>query len=119
VKITMKMYVVLALVSGIIGCTSATLVKAPGSSDIPSEYSPLNKPDDNLGTVAYLNEGAKAVRDARRKDAYKKMYEACSGKYVLLGEGSSESNPTFTSYESTTFSTTPTTVYINFKCVSD
>ncbi|MFV8784415.1 hypothetical protein ACNKU7_18510 [Microbulbifer sp. SA54] len=113
----MKKISAVLLVGLLSGCTSATLVKAPGVSSIPSEYAPVNAGSDNFGTVKYLDEGAAAVRDARKKDAYKKMYEACNGKYAILDAGSSESNPTFSTHGNLTFAATSSTVFINFKCV--
>lgn len=98
---------------------TATIVKEPGTSSIPSEYAPLNKQDDLYGIVSYLDEGAQSVRDARRENAFKKMYESCEGKYLLLEEGNSESNPMFSTYGNTTFTTTSTTVFLKFECVSE
>lgn len=101
------------------GCKSATLVRVPGTSDIPSQYAPLNRQDNDFGIVSYLDEGSKAVRDARKKDAYKKMYEVCDGRYVVLDESYSESDPVFSIYGNTTFTTTSTTIYISFECASE
>lgn len=113
----MKKISAVLLVGVLIGCTSATLVKTPGVSSIPSEYAPVNAASDNFGTVKYLDEGISAVREARKKDAYKKMYEACNGKYAILNTGASESNPVFSTQGNLTFTATSSTVFINFKCV--
>lgn len=49
-----------------------------------SRYAPVNDQVD--GEVSYLNAGAKMVRNARREDAYKKMYEHCGGPYEIVRE---------------------------------
>ncbi|MEL7579632.1 hypothetical protein AADY36_09690 [Pseudoalteromonas sp. D15MCD-2] len=47
------------------------------------EYAPTNASSEEWFTVSYLAEGASFVQESRRKDAYKKMYEHCDGKYEL------------------------------------
>ena len=62
------------------GCTASSInTQTPEAGP----YSPSNDKAD--GEVSYLNAGAKAVRDARRQDAYKKMYEHC-GEYEITKE---------------------------------
>jgi hypothetical protein len=51
-------------------------------------YAPANEQVD--GEVSYLNAGAKSVRNARREDAYKKMYEHCGGPYEIVREEDQE-----------------------------
>ena len=63
------------------GC-SAGAVNTSGPETKP--YAPSNKTAD--GDVRYLNAGAKSVRDARRDDAYRKMYEHCGGPYEIVRE---------------------------------
>jgi hypothetical protein len=53
-----------------------------------SPYAPAGEQVD--GEVSYLNAGAKAVRDARRQDAYKKMYDHCHGSYEIQREEDQE-----------------------------
>lgn len=62
-------------------CTSSQV-----NTTIPetSRYAPAGEEID--GEVSYLNAGAKAVRDARREDAYKKMHEHCGGPYTIVRE---------------------------------
>ena len=63
------------------GCTASSInTQTPEAGP----YSPSNDKAD--GEVSYLNAGAKAVRDARRQDAYKKMYEHCGGEYEITKE---------------------------------
>ena len=73
--------------AGLLAACSASSVK----TTIPetSRYAPVN--DDVDGEVSYLNAGAKTVRNARREDAYKKMYEHCGGPYKIVREEDQES----------------------------
>ena len=69
------------------GCTASQI-----QPNLPerSAYAPSNEePVD--GEVAYLDAGARAVRDARREDAYKKMHTFCGGDYVIVREELAES----------------------------
>ena len=63
------------------GC-SASSVSTSGPETKP--YAPSNKTAD--GDLRYLNAGAKAVVDARRDDAYRKMYAHCGGPYEIVRE---------------------------------
>ena len=88
-----------------------------------SKYAPVNEVVEPraIGITSSMNEGASFVRKGRREDAYKKMYDACDGKYKILGESSSETgdfyytqamgNALYTSNLSSTY------VYIKFECV--
>ncbi|MEA2604901.1 MAG: hypothetical protein QOF89_5893 [Acidobacteriota bacterium] len=68
--------------AGLLAACSASSVK----TEIPetSRYAPVDDKVD--GEVSYLNAGAKSVRNARREDAYKKMYEHCGGPYKIVRE---------------------------------
>ena len=81
------------------GCSSANLVLDSRANTVPQEYAPMNKQKEKYGVVNYLNEGADFVIQARRKDAFKKMFESCDGKYIVINEGSNESNPIFSNAE--------------------
>jgi hypothetical protein len=61
------------------------MVSSPGGVS-GSQYAPQNE-KARLGTIKYLNQGAGAVIDARREDAYKQMFTACNGKYNIVSEG--------------------------------
>ena len=50
-----------------------------------SQYAPLNE-QGIAGEISYCNAGAKSVRDARREDAYKKMFASCGGPYEIVRE---------------------------------
>ena len=64
---------------------SARMVAAPGGGP-PSPYGPVNQASRG-GTVKYLNQGIAPVRNARREDAYRQMYNACGGYYRIDSEG--------------------------------
>lgn len=79
----MKYFLPLALVTTV-GCVS----------DIEplhdyGEFAPVNVTNEGWLTISYLNEGADSVVEGRRKDAYKKMYKHCNGKYELRSASSS------------------------------
>jgi len=71
--------VVLSIV--VTGCSAGNV---NSSSPETKPYAPTNNTAD--GDVRYLNAGAKKVRDARRDDAYKKMYAHCGGPYEIVRE---------------------------------
>ena len=68
------------------GLVVAACTASQVSTNIPEtgSYAPVNEGFD--GEVSYLNAGAKSVRNARREDAYKKMYEHCGGAYEIVRE---------------------------------
>jgi hypothetical protein len=73
----MKYSLILSLAM-LAGCTASNVnVRGPSSS----AYAPINESGVS-GEISYCNAGAKTVRDARREDAYKKMYASCGGPYV-------------------------------------
>ncbi|QSX31993.1 hypothetical protein JYB87_09315 [Shewanella avicenniae] len=104
------------------GCTSANVVRVPGEISKASKYGPIDEKAtvNDIGIVQYLNEGIDSVRDARREDAYKKMFKLCNGKYEIVGESNSETDPmtfvnkTYNGLVATTVSSTYK--YIYFKC---
>ena len=73
------------LVVGVSSC-SARMVNAPGQSSAPSPYAPVNERSRG-GVVRYLNQGLSPFIRSRREDAYRQMYEACSGTYRIDAEG--------------------------------
>lgn len=79
----MKKLLVFLIFPLLTGC-SATM-ESHLSKNTP--YAPVN--EINGGIVSYLNQGAQFVKDSRRKDAYKKMHDACQGDYKILSEGES------------------------------
>lgn len=79
-------------ISLLVACLALTACSSSQvRTEIPetSRYAPVN--DQVNGEVSYLNAGAKAVRNARREDAYKKMYEHCGGSYEIVREEDQES----------------------------
>jgi hypothetical protein len=103
---------------------SANMVKHPYEVPKSSQYAPKNQQTqaNGRGVVNYLNEGASIVREGRKEDAYKQMFKACDGEYIILGESNSETSPTYVSNSNglggiTTSSFSSTYVYIHFECV--
>ena len=84
------------------GClTTANMVKHPLSIKTQSQYAPDSEKESNgVGVVSYMNEGIGTIREARREDAYKKMYEACNGKYDIYDETSAYTNPIYITQKS-------------------
>ncbi|MGE0171844.1 MAG: hypothetical protein AB7T49_03630 [Oligoflexales bacterium] len=76
----MKALILLAMIC--VSCT-ATMVSP---STVDSAYAPVNS-GTKTGIVKYLNQGADSVIKARREDAYKQMFDNCSGKYKIDAEG--------------------------------
>jgi len=81
-----------------LACATSTIVSEPGlgrmSAASPgrfadSDYAPVNE-RSRPGVVKYLNAGADSVIRARRKDAYKRMHDACGGPYRIDAEGPRE-----------------------------
>ena len=78
----MKLIYGLALCAALAGCTASNVnVRNPSNS----QYAPLNE-QGIAGEISYCNAGAKSVRDARREDAYKKMFASCGGPYEIVRE---------------------------------
>lgn len=122
----MKKFFLAASMSIIAGCATGTgsvsmfnsvsLVKAPGVSDVPDEYAPINKKEENFGVVGYLNDGADFVIKGRIDKAYKLMHETCNGKYYLLDEANLSSSLRATTTVSPTGNKLHTSTYrSNFK----
>ena len=78
----MKFFLCLTVLTLLSGCTASN-VNVHGPSQ--SAYAPTNEAGTS-GEISYCNAGAKLVRDARREDAYKKMYTSCGGAYEIIRE---------------------------------
>jgi hypothetical protein len=76
-----SLFAMLGVMLFLAGCTASS-VSSSGPETKP--YAPTNNNAD--GDVRYLNAGAKVVVDARRDDAYKKMYAHCGGPYEVVRE---------------------------------
>jgi len=59
------------------------MVNAPGHA---GAYAPVNDAD-RVGVIKFRDDDM--LRDKRRQDAYKQMYQACDGKYAIVDEGES------------------------------
>ncbi|MCJ8293107.1 MAG: hypothetical protein MJK15_01755 [Colwellia sp.] len=71
-------------------CTSSNFT--PPGQATASKYAPVQaSAAQQLGRVTYMTSGADFVVEARREDAYKKMYKACNERYVIVKEGTSSS----------------------------
>ncbi len=79
----LRRFLVIAIAIPSVGC-GATLIQSAGANGSP--YAPL---DDGrrTGLVKYqIDDGDYFIR-RRREDAYKKMYQSCSGPYLIVAEG--------------------------------
>jgi hypothetical protein len=66
----------------LIGCSDKT------AQHVTHRVKSLYGPTDGApgGTVRYSNEGSESAINRRREDAYKKMFDACDGKYKITSE---------------------------------
>lgn len=81
---TMVKYSVPALIAAVLsGCSAGGIER---SNDHNSKFAPVNAVDSGIMSISYLNQGASIVTNARREDAFEKMYNECSGKYELVDE---------------------------------
>jgi hypothetical protein len=79
------------------------------------------------GEIKYLREGATAVIEGRRENAYQQMFNECDGRYVITREWDESDAPTTngvastrgntTAWSSTTYSSTYH--FIGFECVTE
>lgn len=76
---------ILALALATLAC-SAKMVSTPGTGSAPSPYAPVNEATRG-GVIKYLNAGVSSIRQKRRDDAYKQMFDACAGRYRIDAEG--------------------------------
>lgn len=98
-----------------IGC-SAKMEHLPGAK-LNSKYAPINA-EEQYGLISYLNAGAASVREARREDAYKQMFEACNGKYNIISESNKSDGAVFIPNGSGGgFISNTNNIYIKFNCV--
>jgi hypothetical protein len=75
----------------------------PGSVE---RYGPVDEAS-RPGVVRYLNAGARPVREHRRRNAYKQMYETCGGYYRIDSEG--PESPGYTTIRVTPFGASAST----------
>lgn len=95
---------------------SAKMVVKPG--DTSNKYAPINE-ESRPGIIRYLNEGVASVKKARRDDAYRKMYEICSGKYKIVSEGAANKQQISTNAYSGVVSGNSEYIYIHFECIKE
>ncbi|WP_454781687.1 hypothetical protein [Legionella sp. WA2022007384] len=94
-----------------VGCSADMLVSPT------SKYGPTD--GDKTGRIRYLAEGASTVIEARRNDAFKKMYNACNGHYKILGDTSKDKLIGASDYnddKGSSFVGSMEYVYIRFEC---
>ena len=109
----------IALVMAVLsGCSAGGIER---NNDHKSKFAPVNAVDSGVMSISYLNQGASVVINARREDAFEKMFNECSGKYELLQEGRSTSTgPTYiTATDSGAIASTSSSNYATFyfRCV--
>lgn len=95
----------------IAGCGADMLV-SPGG-----KYGPTD--GDKAGRIKYLAEGVSSVIEARRNDAFKKMYNACNGHYKILDDTSKDKligSSDYNGYGGSSFIGSMEYVYIRFEC---
>lgn len=110
----MKRALLLLLLSG----CAAQMMQTSGS-----RYAPVNERPG--GRVRYLAMGIAPVQQARREDAYRQMYDACSGRYRIVSEYSdgsvTASSGQASAYGNSAYgsgvSSTGSWRYIDFECV--
>jgi hypothetical protein len=66
----------------LIGCSDKTAQHV--THRVKSQYGPTDAVPG--GMVRYSNEGSDSDINRRREDAYKKMFDACDGKYKITSE---------------------------------
>lgn len=100
---------------------SSTLLIAGCSADMlvspTDKYGPTS--GDKIGRIKYLAEGASSVIESRRKDALKKMYDACNGRYKILDETSKDKViglSEYSAFKGSAFIGSSEYVYIKFQC---
>jgi hypothetical protein len=98
------------------GC-HASMVTPPGSTN-PVANAPVNEASRG-GVIKYSNEGAAFVRQKRREDAYKRMSEACGGKYRIDSEGPRVDGGVVLPVGDAAIAATSEAWYIQFSCVRD
>lgn len=111
----MKTLMLFTLSLTLAGC-AATMVNSPGGKR--SKFGPMND-SERIGSVKYLNQGASFVIDSRREDAYKQMYLACHGKYVIVSEGPKAGDGVINRFGSSLITSSEEYWYINFKCAKN
>ncbi len=94
-------------------CASASIVNPPGRAGTAN--APSNE-ESRPGTVKYSNQGADYFIRSRREDAYKKMSEACGGKYSIVSEGPKSEGAYGTVVGNSVLMSNDEYWYINFKC---
>lgn len=98
------------------GC-SAKIEHLPGSKET-SKYAPVNA-QEQYGIVSYRNQGISAVREARRENAYKEMYNTCNGKYKIINESNQNDGAVFVSNNNGGgYMQSTSRIYIKFICVN-
>jgi hypothetical protein len=114
-KLRKAIYLLMQLLAGFMTACTADMVLAPGAPS-HSQYAPINEAK-RPGIIKYLNQGAQAVRDARREDAYKQMHSACDGTYRIIREGTRSDGGAVVPFGDMTVYAENQYVYIEFECV--
>jgi len=107
---------VLPLTLSLCACT-AKMVAPPGSTT-PDPNAPVNEAN-RPGVVSYLNEGISSVRQARRRNAYQKMHDACKGPYRIDREGDHVDGGVVVASGYVAVASSTHRWYIQFSCVRE
>lgn len=93
----------------LVGCSASSVVK-PGSSAHPNE-------DGRTGIIRYLYEGGAYLRKERRNAAYKRMFENCKGRYIIISETLKHKDGTMITEKNSSSGADSQYVYIEYKCL--
>jgi hypothetical protein len=102
-----------ALLSGCM--TGSSMVVRPGGQS-NSQYAPLNE-KSRFGTVKYLNDGYRFVKEARRENAYKQMHDSCGGDYRIINEGTQSEGSVIMPVNQGAVALSSQYLYIQYECV--
>jgi hypothetical protein len=106
------------------GCAAQMLNSPTGAAS--SRYAPVRRASQEVGIVKYSADGAAFIVQQRKNDAYKQMYETCSGSYEIVREYLVKDGAAATAIDSPLFNSSITSAVaqplsswvIEFKCVA-
>jgi len=91
------------------------MVVNPGKAT-RSMYAPVNE-SSRRGIIKYLNQGAPSVIAQRREDAYRKMHQACGGRYRIIAEGPKVEGGAVVPVGNMMMYAPQQYIYIEFECI--
>ena len=116
-RIGFRLFAVTMMTFLLIGCVAktATMVKSPGET---SQYAPMND-NPNRGIISYRSNGPASAVKERLEDAYRQMYDACKGKYIIVNQDSQITGAMAISSGNVTGIPVIRKTEIIFECVTD